>query len=67
MIGRGLRGPKAGGTENAYLVTFVDTWKLFKPLDPGYILDIEDTKESEPKPVIGREPILIPMDEFEKL
>ncbi len=28
MVGRALRGPKAGGTENAYIVSFEDNWKL---------------------------------------
>ena len=27
MIGRGLRGPKAGGTEEAYIVSFIDEWQ----------------------------------------
>jgi superfamily II DNA or RNA helicase len=27
MIGRGLRGPKAGGTKEAYIVSFVDDWQ----------------------------------------
>ncbi len=27
MIGRGLRGPKAGGTKDAYIVSFVDEWQ----------------------------------------
>jgi hypothetical protein len=27
MIGRALRGPKFGGTEQAYIVSFVDDWK----------------------------------------
>jgi superfamily II DNA or RNA helicase len=27
MIGRALRGPKFGGTENAYIVSFIDNWK----------------------------------------
>lgn len=26
MIGRALRGPKAGGTEKAYIVSFIDDW-----------------------------------------
>lgn len=67
MIGRGLRGPKAGGTEDAYLVTFVDTWKLFKPLDPGYILDVEDIEEVEHIEHEPKVPTTIPMDEFEKI
>ncbi|MDX9724313.1 MAG: DEAD/DEAH box helicase [Myxococcota bacterium] len=33
MIGRALRGPAANGTKDAYLVTFVDTFKDFHPLD----------------------------------
>ncbi|MGL4669121.1 MAG: DEAD/DEAH box helicase family protein [Methanobacteriaceae archaeon] len=27
MIGRGLRGPKAGGSEELYIVSFIDEWK----------------------------------------
>jgi superfamily II DNA or RNA helicase len=27
MIGRGLRGPRAGGTKEAYIVSFVDDWQ----------------------------------------
>lgn len=27
MIGRALRGTKAGGSENAYIVTFIDDWE----------------------------------------
>jgi len=27
MVGRALRGEKAGGTKNAYVVSFLDTWK----------------------------------------
>jgi ATP-dependent helicase IRC3 len=27
MIGRALRGPKFGGTEEAYIVSFIDNWK----------------------------------------
>ncbi len=27
MIGRGLRGEKAGGTKEAYIVSFIDEWK----------------------------------------
>lgn len=27
MIGRALRGTRAGGTENAYVVTFIDDWE----------------------------------------
>lgn len=27
MVGRALRGPAFGGTENAYIVSFIDNWK----------------------------------------
>lgn len=27
MVGRALRGPKFGGTENAYIVSFIDNWR----------------------------------------
>jgi superfamily II DNA or RNA helicase len=27
MVGRALRGPEFGGTENAYIVSFIDNWK----------------------------------------
>lgn len=37
MVGRALRGPAAGGTEEAYLVSFEDEWEEFeeweRPLD----------------------------------
>ena len=40
MIGRGLRGEKAGGTKEAYIVSFHDTWEKFVGwIDPG-ALDI---------------------------
>lgn len=45
MIGRGLRGPAANGTEKAYLVTFVDTWKLFKPISTEYIVNTTEIEE----------------------
>lgn len=42
MIGRGLRGEKAGGTKDAYIVAFHDTWEKFVGwLDPA-ALDIFD-------------------------
>ena len=42
MIGRGLRGEKAGGTKEAYIVAFHDTWEKFVGwIDPG-ALDIFD-------------------------
>lgn len=53
MIGRGLRGMEAGGTERAYIVDFHDSWFLFnKWLNPQWLIDdeiviegVEKTKE----------------------
>ncbi len=38
MVGRAMRGPRAGGNEIAYLVTFLDTWSEFDVLSPEYAL-----------------------------
>lgn len=46
MVGRALRGPKAGGTKIANLVTFVDTWKHFHPINPNTIIDMEKNTNS---------------------
>ena len=51
MVGRALRGERAGGTKNAYLVTFVDSWKLFHPLDVEYVVEapiVVDDVETKP-------------------
>lgn len=46
MIGRGLRGTKAGGTEMCNIVTFQDVWDRYNYwLDP--VFDIEDVDEAE--------------------
>ena len=47
MIGRALRGPRAGGTREAHLVTFVDTWKQFHPLDGEYVPGLGEIEEEE--------------------
>lgn len=58
MIGRALRGPKMGGTEEAYIVDFVDFWDRFPLwLNPEFIVDAEfieiDPKKSTPTVVQG--------------
>lgn len=55
MIGRGLRGPQAGGTETLNVVDFVDQWGTFtKWLNPEWeinkekiIADYEEIKKSQ--------------------
>lgn len=39
MVGRALRGKKAGGNEVANLVTFLDTWNQYDVLGAEYALD----------------------------
>lgn len=46
MIGRGLRGEKAGGTDTANIVAFHDTWNTFAYwMDPGQLDIFENTVE----------------------
>ncbi len=44
MVGRALRGPKVGGTKEAYIVSFIDDWK-------------ERIRWSSPKELIAREEV----------
>lgn len=42
MIGRALRGQKAGGTEKAYVVSFIDNWEdKINWVNPEKLIDIE--------------------------
>jgi hypothetical protein len=36
MVGRALRGPKAGGTQQAYLVSFEDHWEHYRELESPF-------------------------------
>lgn len=49
MIGRGLRGEKAGGTKEASIVSFHDTWNTFAHwLDPGALdIFVDEIEEDE--------------------
>lgn len=49
MIGRALRGPKAGGTKDAYIVSFIDDWKnKIAWVNPRTLTEAEYTeKETE--------------------
>jgi hypothetical protein len=48
MIGRALRGPKAGGTEVAYIVSFEDHWEKFRDWESPLDLVAEITAPEEP-------------------
>lgn len=52
MIGRALRGPKFGGTESAYIVSFVDSWQQtirFAEYDPLTDGKVDDGTRTSPK------------------
>lgn len=51
MIGRALRGPAAGGTSEAYLVDFRDSWNSFSPISSEFILapELSDFDDSDKK------------------
>lgn len=68
MIGRGLRGEKAGGTKEANIVAFHDTWNTFAHwLDPG-ALDIFEEEKDEEEPILTEEkPEISPNEEMLKL
>lgn len=53
MIGRGLRGVKAGGTDIAYIVAFHDTWNTFANwIDPGELSILQDEIGEAEAPVL---------------
>lgn len=61
MMGRALRGPKAGGTEYAYIVDFKDDWSMFgdaMSFDKTEYYDIEDADS----PIIEEKPIEVVPD-----
>lgn len=52
MIGRGLRGVKAGGTKEAYIVSFYDIWDRFGNfMDPAALDIFPENQEPEEEPV----------------
>lgn len=57
MIGRGLRGPDAGGTEQTYIVDFHDKWERFEFwLDPEFIIEGEQVELDETTPAVASKP-----------
>lgn len=72
MIGRALRGSKAGGTEKAYIVSFVDNWKdKVSWVNPKKLIDDEnatfDDKKSERKQYETRLVAISKIEEFAKI
>lgn len=61
MVGRALRGVKAGGNEVAYLVTFVDTWKQFHVLEAEYVVNAGPAGEAPDEPRVPHEIVPVAM------
>lgn len=58
MIGRGLRGPKAGGTKDAFIVSFIDEWQnKISWVNPEKLF-IEDNIDFEDKTVEVKKQII---------
>lgn len=58
MIGRGLRGSGAGGTEKAYIVDFHDKWETFaRWLTPQFVLTGEFTETEDVEVQYTYEPL----------
>lgn len=67
MIGRALRGKKAGGTEKAFVVSFIDEWKnKINWVNPEKLLDIEGTFSENSKESDACTTRLISIEKMEK-
>lgn len=61
MIGRGMRGVSAHGTEIVYLVDFEDKWETFnKWLNPQFVLEGEEEFFADEETKKYKKPYLIP-------
>lgn len=71
MIGRGLRGKSAGGTENAYIVSFIDDWKYrINWISPKKLLNYGEFTETQSEKKRALSNTLVPIriiEEFAKL
>ena len=56
MVGRALRGPEFGGTEDAYIVSFLDNWRQY--INWAAYDQIEEGEADEKRPEYGTRPPL---------
>ena len=56
MVGRALRGPKFGGTEDAYIVSFIDNWR--QHINWAAYDQIENGPADDERPAYGSSPPL---------
>lgn len=68
MIGRGLRGKKAGGTKKAYIVGFIDDWKdKVAWVNPEKLFIEENTDFKDKNPDTGKKIIrLVSIEKIEE-
>ena len=68
MIGRALRGEKAGGKKQAYIVSFIDNWKdKISWVSPeSWSVQEEDFTSDEPGKADKRVEVLIPIAKLEE-
>lgn len=67
MIGRALRGTKAGGTETAYIVSFIDEWEdKINWINPERLYDADVTVVDSPVEYAPRVTRLISIDKIEE-
>lgn len=69
MIGRGLRGEKAGGTKNTFIVSFIDDWKdKISWVNPEklYIEDSIDFKDTTSSNTVSKIIRLISIEKIEE-
>ena len=63
MIGRGMRGKAAGGTESVSIVDFNDIWNIFAAwLNPRFLLEREKSPPPSTKPAARKELYYIPFE-----
>jgi superfamily II DNA or RNA helicase len=62
MIGRALRGRKAGGTEDAYIVSFEDHWERFREWQSPLELVTGDPIPPDPDKTVSKIIELLPWD-----
>ena len=67
MVGRGLRGSKAGGTGFAYIVSFVDSWKSYIMWAVPETIYYDEIIDPEPEKIIDLTEMELPTPEETEL
>lgn len=69
MVGRALRGPLAGGTAEAFIVSFEDHWDRFREWESPFSLvpDLMELAEPAPAPVDEQAVVVVPKTVVDEL